>query len=177
MMTSFSAHPKAENNNSKIFMCVFFAVGAVAIILSSFIERYTWVLGLVALASITTAILMYTKYVSVDFYYDVLADDEEPIFVVRQSVGKRSVTMCRVPLADIVSIKKETKEERKNHKRASGVSLFVYAPTMFPKTSYRIFVSNRYEKSEVVLEGSDEFFAKLDELARAAREMRTDSED
>lgn len=176
MITSFSAHPKAQNKNSKIFMCIFFAVAAVAIIISSFMQRYTWILGLVALASITTAILMYTKYVSVDFYYDVLTDGEEPLLVVRQSVGKRSVTMCRVPLADIVSIKKETKEERKAHKREPGVLLFVYAPTLFPAVSYRVFVSNKYEKSEVILEGSDDFFIKLTDLSREARIIQEDSE-
>ena len=171
MITSFSAHPKAQNNRAKYLMAAFFAAAIIAVAVSYFLSAYTWILGLVALASITTAILIYTKYVSIEFYYDIIAD-EEPIFVVRQQVGKRTVTLCRVPLEDIVSITKETREERKSHKREAGVSLYVYAPTMSPETSYRILVSNRYERSEVVLEGTDEFF---DVLVKYSAEARANS--
>lgn len=179
MISSFSAHPKAQNKNSKIIMVAFLILAAIAIVVSMLMKKYTWVASMVALASITTAILMYTKYVSVTFFYDILADDgdDEPVFVVRQRIGKRDVTMCRVPLADIISIKKETKAERKAHKKPSGVNLFVYAPTLSPDVSYRIFVSNRYEKSEVVLEGSDEFFDMLKRYAEEAREIRASLEE
>ena len=132
---------------------------------------------MVMLASLTTAIFIYTKYVSVDFYYDVIVDEvEEPLLVVRQQIGKRTVTLCRVPLADIVSVTKETKEERRAHKRERGVGLYLYSPTLSPDVSYRIFVSNRYERSEVVLEGSDEFFSKIKELSAEARALRMDEE-
>ena len=159
-------------------MAVFFVLAFIALIVSMLMTSYTWVAGMVVLASLTTAILIYTKYVTVDFYYDVITDDgEEPLLVVRQQVGKRSVTLCRVPLADIVSIKKETKEERKSHVRERGVGLYVYSPTLSPGTSYRLLVSNRYERSEVVLEGSDEFFSKMQELAIESRRIRAAEED
>ena len=173
MISSFSAHPKAQNKNAKIFMAAFFVLAFIALIVSMLMTSYTWVAGMVVLASLTTAILIYTKYVTVDFYYDVITDDvDEPLLVVRQQVGKRSVTLCRVPLADIMTVTKETKEERKNHKRERGVGLYVYSPTLSPSVSYRILVSNRYERSEVILEGSDDFFAKIKEISQEARRMR-----
>ncbi len=173
MISSFSAHPKAQNKRSRNLMIVFFVIAGIAVIVSSIMPTYSWIAGLVALGSITTAILLYTKYVSVDFYYDIIAEEgEEALLVVRQQVGKRSVTLCRVPLADIISVKKETREERRNHKRESGVGLYVYSPTMSPNVSFRIFVSNRYERSEVVMEGSDEFFGKIKEFSIEARKNR-----
>ena len=173
MISSFSAHPKAQNKNAKILMSIFFVVAFLALIVSMLMTRYTWVASMVVLASLTTAILVYTKYVSVDFYYDVITDDvDEPLLVVRQQIGKRTVTLCRVPLADIMTVTKENKEERKSHKREHGVGLYVYSPTLSPSVSYRIFVSNRYERSEVILEGSDDFFAKIKELSQEARRMR-----
>ena len=178
MISSFSAHPKAQNKNAKILMSVFFVVAFIALIVSMFMIRYTWVAGMVVLASLTTAILIYTKYVTVDFYYDVITDDiDEPILVVRQQVGKRSVTLCRVPLADIMTVTKETKEERRAHRRERGVGLYVYSPTLSPDISHRILVSNRYERSEVILEGSDEFFEKLRELSIEARRIRATDEE
>ena len=77
-----------------------------------------------------------------------------------------------MPLADIVTVTKENKEERKSHKRERGVGLYVYSPTLSPSISYRILVSNRYERSEVILEGSDDFFEKIKEISQEARRMR-----
>ena len=173
MITDFSAQPKPQNNNAKIVMWVFFALSAVAFIVSANIPIYKGVVGAVALASIVTAILMYTKYVSVKFYYDVIATGvSEPLFVVRQLVGKREVTLARIALADITEINFETKAERKAHKRDYRTNLYVYAPTLAPAVSYRMYVRSYSEKSELVLEGSDEFFKKILEFSAEAREMR-----
>lgn len=159
-------------------MGVFFALGAICFGVTFFIELYRGVVGLVALALVTTAILMYTKYVSVDFYYDILADGEDsPLFVVRQRVGKRDVTLCRIDLADIISVSRETAKERKAHKREKTTPLYVYGPTLFPETSYRITVHNRIGKSEIILEGTDEFFAKITEYSKEAKEKRSDDEE
>ncbi len=177
MIKDFSAHPKPQNNNSKIIMWVFFALGAIAAVISVIIESYRGVVGLVALALISSGILMYTKYVSVAFYYDVLGEDmDTPLFVVRQRVGKRDVTLCRVELADIISVKRETAAERKAHVREQGTAYYVYAPTLMPPVSYRMRVVNPRERAELILEGSDEFFERIIELSREARELRRDED-
>ncbi len=177
MIKDFSAHPKPQNNNAKKVMWLFFALGAVAAVLSVILESYRGIVGLVALALISSGILMYTKYVSVAFYYDILAEDmDTPLFVVRQRVGKRDVTLCRVELADIVSVKRETAAERKAQVREQGTAYYVYAPTLKPPISYRMRVANSRERAELILEGTDEFFAKILELASEARALRTDEE-
>ena len=159
-------------------MGIFFALAAVCFGVTFFISHYRGVVGLGALAFATTAILMYTKYVSVDFYYDVLADDEDsPLFVVRQRVGKRDVTLCRIDLADVISIKRETAKERKEHKREKNTALYVYGPTLFPEVSYRLTVHSRMGKSEIILEGTDEFFAKISDYSKEAKQKRAQDEE
>ena len=178
MIGDFSVQPKQSNNNAKIVMWVFFGVAAVLFGVSAAIPVYKGVVGTAGLISLVTAILMYTKYLSVVFYYDILADGlEEPLFVVRQLVGKREVTLARVALADIVDVKRETAEERRAHKRDKTTALYIYAPTLSPKVSYRMLVRSYNERSEIILEGSDEFFEKLVELAREAKEMRAEQEE
>ena len=173
MITDFSAQPKPQNNNAKILMWVFFGVSAVAFVVSAIIPIYKGVVGAICLGAIVTAILMYTKYVSVKFYYDIIATGvSEPLFVVRQLVGKREVTLARIALADITDIQHETKAERNAHKRDYTTNLYVYAPTLSPAVSYRMYVHSYTEKSELVLEGSDEFFKKILEFSAEAREMR-----
>lgn len=177
MIKDFSAHPKPQNSNAKVVMWLFFGLGAVAAVFSVALDSYRGVVGLVALALISSGILMYTKYVSVAFYYDILGEDmDTPLFVVRQRVGKRDVTLCRVELADIVSVKRETAAERKAHVREQGTAYYVYAPTLNPPVSYRMRVSNPRENAELILEGTDEFFSRVIELASEARELRIDEE-
>ena len=177
MINNFSVTPKPQNNNSKIFMYSFFVIALISVVVSFFLVRYKGVAGLVTLASLTTAILVYTKYVSVLFHYDVFSEGEdEPLFVVRQTVGKKHVTLCRVAFADITKIEKETREERRSHKTEPGTARYVYAPTMFPETSYRISVNNGREKAEIIIEGTDELRDKLLEIAKIAKEMRLSSD-
>ena len=178
MIKDFSVHPKPQNNNSKKVMWIFYALGAVAAVLSVMLESYRGVAGLVALAFISSGILMFTKYVSVAFYYDIIAEGvDTPMFIVRQRVGKRDVTLCRVDLADIVSVKRETAKERKAHVREQGTAYYVYAPTLNPPVSFRMRVNNAREHAELILEGSDEFFEMITALAAEARALRRDDED
>ena len=177
MIGDFSAQPKQSNNNAKIVMWVFFGISAVLFGVSAGIPVYKGVVGAAGLISLVTAILMYTKYISVVFYYDVIvAGVDEPLFVVRQLTGKREITLARVALADIVDIKRETATERRLHKRDKTTALYIYAPTLSPAVSYRMLVRSYTERSEIILEGSDEFFAKLIELSREAKKLRSEED-
>ena len=173
MIKELSVRPKAQNNNSKILMSVFFALAAVSLVISMLIDLYRGVVGMVAVAFLVSAILVYTKYVSISFSYDVMIDaDGEPLFLVRQFVGKREVTLCRVSLADIETINRESAAERKAHITERGVQRYVYSPTLSPAVSYRLTVANRYERSEIILEGSEEFMNLLLEYSKEARASR-----
>ena len=163
-------------------MWVFFGASALLFAASAVIKQlglgYSGVVSTAGLATLVTAILMYTKYLSVKFYYDVLVTGvDEPLFVVRQLTGKREMTLARVALADIVDIKRETADERRAHKRDKMTSLFIYAPTLSPEVSYRMTVRSYSERSEIILEGSDEFFGKLMELSREAKTMRNENDE
>ena len=178
MIRDFSVTPKAKNNNAKLLMCLFFVISLISLVVALFIDRYKGVVGMVTLASLTTAILVYTKYVAVVFHYDVRAEgEEEPLFIVRQTVGNRNVTLCRVALAGIVSVVKETKAERRAHKSTSGVVRYYYMPTIAAPESYRISVSSRYEKAEINVEISDEFAQMLTSRAKEAKEMRAEADE
>ena len=171
MIKEISARPKPQNNNSKILMSVFFALAAVAIFISLAIESYKGVVSFVGILFLVSGVLVYTKYVAVQFYYDVMITDSgEPLFIVRQLSGRREITLCRVPIAEITSVKKESAGERKAYVRRVGVSLFVYFPTLSPAISYRISVGLGSETSEVLIECTDEFASLLLEYAKEARE-------
>ncbi len=178
MFSEFSTKVKPKNNNAKIVFLITFLLSVVAFVTYFLMEQYRGFAGLFGFLLLVSAILFYTKYIAVDFYYDLTKDSEgTPIFVVRQIVGKRETTLCRISLSDIVKIEKETKKERSAHKTEHGVIKYVYAPTLFPSVSYRVTVKNRYERAELIIEGSDEYIAMLSEYAKEARENRVEEDE
>ena len=177
MINEFSVHPKPQNNYAKLFSLLAMLLAVGCIILYSVIEHYKGVVGVVAMMFITTAVLIYTKYIAVDFYYDITFDSEGiPLFVVRQIIGRRQTTLCRIELWDIESVEHQTDKERRAHKTASGVRKYTYAPTVFPKENYLI-TTGSYEKNEIVIECSQEFAELLSSYAKEAKEMRVDEEE
>ena len=178
MNRSFSARPKPANNNAKIFFALTLFLSAVAFAFYFFMDRYKGIVGTVGLFILVTAILIYTKYISPSFSYDVYPDaDDVPVFVVRQLIGKRITTLCRIELADIISVKRETRAEAKAHKTPKEYRKYVYAPTLFPPEIYRLTVNSRYEKAEIVIEISAELCELLNSLINEAKELRAASPD
>ena len=159
-------------------MGAFFVIAIISLVITLFLDKYRGVVGMITFAALVTAILIYTKYVSVTFHYDIIVEEvEEPLFVVRQTIGKRNVTLCRIAFADIVKVKKESASERRAHKSAPGVSRYSYTPTLSPSVSYRIFVSSRHEKAEIIIEGTDEMCEMLSNISVSARANRTLEDD
>ena len=178
MISEFSVHAKPKNKNAVIAFVVLLLVSALGFCVYFILDSYRGVVGLFALMILTIAILVYTKFIAPAFYYDIATDsDGIPMFVVRQIIGKRQTTLCRLDLADIVSVDYETKEERSHHKTQRGVRKYIYAPTMFPKEIYRITAKSRYESAEIIIEGSEVFANTLKDYAREARKMRAESEE
>lgn len=178
MIKEFSTQPKAQNNKARIVMTVCFLIAAVAFVTMVMASRYRGVIGLVSIGAIITGILMYTKYISVKFFYDVLVDGyDEPLLVVRQLVGKRNVTLARIYLADVTDIKHETAQQRRAHKKDKRVRLYVFGPTLSPSESYRVYTKSHLETSEILLEGSAEFFDLLRGYVAEAKELRAKIEE
>ena len=162
MIKELSVRPKPQNNNAKILMGAFFTLFAITFVVSMRIERFSGVVATASMFLLVSALLVYTKYVSVSFSYDLVnGENDEGLFVVRQTVGKRNQTLCRISLKDIAKIEKETRQQRRAHRTERGVMRYSYTPTLSPAVSYRIFVKNRYESSEIVIEGNDEFIELL----------------
>lgn len=171
----FSVTVKPQNSKSKVLMLVFLALAFLLVSVSFFLESYKGVVGVGAVLSLTTAILIYTKYVTAIFHYDIIAEGEdEPIFVVRQTVGRRNVTLARIAFRDIEKIEKETLSERRAHKSDSSVMKYAYMPTLAPEISYRITAKIGEQKSEIVIEGSDEFAEMIMNIANTAKDSYTE---
>ena len=178
MNKSFSVRPKPSNNNAKIAFGVALGISGVGFIAYYLMDRFRGIVGTVALFVLVTALLIYTKYISPSFAYDVIADgNETPLFVVRQFIGRRVTTLCRIELADITSVKHETRAERRAHRTPKDFKKYVYAPTMSADENYRLSVSNRYERAEIVIEISDELAELLCTLISEAREARVESDE
>ncbi len=178
MISEFSVHVKPQNKNSAIAFVVLLLISALGFCVYFMVDSYKGVVGLFALMILTVAILVYTKFIAPAFYYDVAIDSEGiPMFVVRQIIGKRQTTLCRLDLADIVSVDYETKKERSLHKTPRGIRKYIYAPTMFPKEIYRITAKGLYESCEIVIEGSVVFANTLRDYVIQAKKMRINSEE
>ncbi len=178
MINEISVKPKPQNKNSKIAFLLFFLASVVLIIVYFSLEKYRGLIGLGAIGFLTAAILVYTKYIAPLFFYDISFDsDGTAVFVVRRIVGKRQETLARVDLIDIYDAKIETKAERKKYKTPKGVLKYNYCPTMMPSTSCRVFMKNRYESSEVLIEVSEEFKELLLSYSTEAKEKRLAEED
>lgn len=171
MISEFSARPKPTNNNAKYAFISSLSLALAVFIFSLTLEKYKGAVGMIALVLLTFALFIYTRYIAVLYFYDITFDGEgKPIFVVRQKIGKRDSTLCRIDLYSIKKIEKETAEERKRHKTPVGYLKYVYSPTLFPSVTYRITVLSGYEKSEVIIECPDEFANTLELYAKEASE-------
>ena len=178
MINESTVRPKPQNNNSKIAFLVtmfFFLLCTAGYV---FADKYKGVIGLVAICFLTTSILFYTKYIAPVFYYDIMMDSNGvPLFVVRQIVGKRQVTLARIEIADIRDARIETREERKKYKTPGGVLKYNYGPTLNPPMACRVFMKSRHENAELLIEVSEEYKEMLISYAKIAKEMRIEDEE
>lgn len=177
MIREISVRPKPSNNKAKISFIVFMALfvfGLVAyLIMRSMQVEKSGLIGFIPLVSITVAIFFYNKYLSGKYTYQVIFDSQgTPLFLITQTVGKRISTLCRVALSEIVRIEEESYEQMKAHKTESDHRRYVYLPTLMPAKVCRITARSRYERSEIVIECSEEFAGLLSEYATEAREMQ-----
>ena len=177
MITNLSVRPTPTNNKAK-YLAIALLVGALATgILYSVMENFRGVVGLICLAFITAAIFVYTKYIAPVYNYDVVAEGNTYLFVVRQTTGKRTTTLCRIDLASIRRIDRETEADRKAHKTPTGFISYVYCPTLAPDVTYLITSQTRYERAEIRIEASDDFAALLTEYAREAKALMPDEDE
>ncbi len=178
MIREFSVKPKPGNNKAR-YLFVFCASFSFALILlSTFIPIYKGVVSLLGVASLSIALVIYTKYIAPVYYYDIIFDSEgNALFVVRQQTGKRHTTLCRISLHEITDVEKQSAAERRAHKTPTGFLKYSYFPTLNPAEAYRITTEGRYERAEILIESSEEFALLLKKYSEEARNLYTDSEE
>ncbi len=175
MIKDFYAHVKPSNNNAKNLFVGLLGAAAMIMVTYFLVDSYKGIIGLFAVGAITAAVLVYTKYIGVEYYYDITFDSAgAPVFVVRQLIGKRQSTLCRVDLFNITKVEKLSKEERAKHKTAPGYKKYVYLPTLSPESALLVTLRSANESAEIFIEAPAEFGELLLSYAREAREMRFD---
>lgn len=172
MIIDFSVKAKPSNKKAKYVFVFGIILGFAFFAASGFVPLYHGLVGLVSLVFFIVALTVYTKYISPVYYYDIFTDsDGTPLFIVRQVVGKRASTLCRIGLAEVMKLERENRETRRKHKTPSDHQRFSYLPTLDPTVSYRMITRSRYERAEILLEISDEMAEKIREYSALAREL------
>ncbi len=128
---------------------IFFAV-------SMMLTNYKGVFATVAMAFIVGAIFIYTKYMAAKYYYDITeGNDGVPLFVVRQTVGKKSTTLCRIEVGTIKSVDRFSRSD-KREKPEPGTVRYRYLPTLMPDSYCCLKIVSPYERAEVIIEATEE---------------------
>ena len=181
MITEQSLKLKPTNCKAKVTFWTLLGLSGVSVVFYLVMTTLSLpkkgLVGLLAIGLITAATLVYTKYLSPVYYYDITHDsDSTPVFVVRQIIGKRQSTLCRISLADVTDIKTESREQRRAHKTPYSHKKYVYIPTLIPERVIRLTVSSYSEKAEILIEAPDAYARMLEEYAALARVYREERE-
>lgn len=170
MINEFSVKAKSTNKKA-LYAFIIILVSSIVIFAVSFvIDKYSGIVGNVGLITLAVSVLIYTKYVSPTYYYDVMTEEGgSPSLVIRMMNGKRQTTLCRIYLSDIRKIDSESAKERRAHKAEKGVMVYSYVPTLLPEQTYRIYSRSRYERSEIIVEITDEMAMLLSRCVAEAQ--------
>ena len=181
MINELQLRLKPTNNKAKVAFSVFGACALIAFLTYYFMRgegiSKASLVGLLGLVLLTVSLTFYTKYMSSVYYYEIMRDSVgTPLFLVKQAVGKRVSTLCRIALYEIKNIERTTPEERKGRKTPSDHRKYNYVPTFMPDVTYRLTTASRYEKAEIYIEISDEFSETLKLYVSEAQALASDDE-
>lgn len=170
MIREFSIKAKPSNGKARtlFILCMLLAFGLVMI--SAIIDSYKGIVSMAAVAFLSLAIVIYTKYLASTYFYDITFDSEgTPLLVVRQQTGKRHTTLCRIALFEITKIEQENAKQRREHKTPFDTKKYTYLPSLNPDLSYRITAWGKYEKAEILIEVSEEIASMLSTYSTEAK--------
>ena len=175
MINDLSVRPKAQNKRADRIFYTLLLVAFAFVFASSMAERYRGVISLGAVISIVVALVIYNRYMSGQYSYEVMASSvDTPLFIVRRTVGKKATTLFNAELRTMVSVDVIAEGD------GAGISRecrsYNFCPTLGAVRRARITFKTRYEKTVVLIEGSDEFFSTLSQYAAEARELFGDEE-
>ena len=177
MIREFSTVAKPTNKKAHMAFAALASIAIALILTSMLIDVYRGIVSLLGVAAFAAALIIYSRYVSSLYYYDITFDSEgTALFVVRQLIGKRETTLCRIALYEIKKIESESPKQAREHRTPMGFKKYSYLPTLMPDLSYRITSVSRYEKSEIIIEASEEYINLLRAYAAEARDNYIEEE-
>ena len=172
MIREFSVKPKPSNNKARLAFVACMSLSFLFILISTLMDSYKGIVSLLGVTLLICATVLYTKYISPVWFYDITFDsDGSAVLVVRQQIGKRHTTLCRIGLSEILKVEKESANDRHSHRTPSGYTKYSYMPTLDPKESYRLTTSSRYERAEILIESSEGFADLLAAYSAEARKL------
>ena len=180
MISEFSARVKPTNKKARTVVNVSLLSSLLCLVCYMLVDKYRGFVGLGIVGFIATAVFFYTKYMAVEYLYDITFDGEQnPLFVIRQRIGKRYSTLCRIDLWSLKKVEKKSREEMKGYRADSGVVKYVYSPTFMPDSVHLLTVRSHSEHADIIIEAPDEFAEYLRAAAKEASEYKqiADEED
>ena len=199
-MNEILIKPKAQNEKGKRVFLLSLVACAVTFLLSLILPKYAGIVQLVSLILLCISLYFYNRYVGTTYIYELSGDGTgEALFIVRQEVGKRSTTHCRMSLANLRAARRMTKEELREYKRrrsrmkrhtlptaeeregtlgapSADVGVYFYGPTFMPETLCLLSFRGRFERADVFIECSDELLAHLLSLSDDVRALSSQEE-
>lgn len=165
----FSYRRIADKRRAFPLFFVLVGISAILVIASMITPKYSGLISLASICTMTASVMMYIRYIVSDYTYSVRAGDNNRSFLIfTKVVGKRQSMIGCVPLYAIKSIEKLTKDELKKEKVEKGTHKYNFAPTFSPDEVYVIKAETSELKYYVVIEGTDELQERLLEYSRYA---------
>ena len=165
----FSYRRLAEKKRAMPLFFTLITISFALVAVSMFITKYSGVVSLGAIGTLTAAMLVYIRYIISDYTYSVREGELNQAYLIfTKIVGKRQSMMGCIPLYAIKSIEKLTKSELKKQKVEPVTHKYNFAPTFSPDIVYVIKAETRTAKYHVVIEGTEELRARLLEYASYA---------
>ena len=169
-MQEFSVKLTPSNNKARTAFIATLASAFLLFALSMLMPLYRGLISLGGMICLVAALTFYTRYISPIYYYDFTDDGHGTgLFVVRQMVGKRQSTLCRIAFGEIKKVERVTQKSAKAHKTPAGYRKYSYMPTLAPEFYYRLTIENSYEKAEILIEVSDELAERSESYAKDQR--------
>ncbi len=176
-ISEFKFTPKADKKQVFPMLFLALAVGGVLVILSVSSPLYKGVISFFAAISLTAAVYYYTRYIAETTSYSVIINsNNEPMFLVNKTVGKRSNLAFMTHVSGIVSIQKFTKSGENKYIRDSQTRKYNFTVTYGLNEFYVLKSKSNSESCEVLLECTDEVARRLLEYAEIAKLIAEESE-
>ena len=157
--------PQRTNNKAQSLILLFF-IGAAALFFMSALLKgmpFVWAVQLIAILLLVAGVFIVTRYITKAFIYNIdIIDGQADLSVTEvSSGGRRQITVCRIGLASIRSVKlSEGGDETVALLRKERKKMFDYRPDINPEKSI-LLVSDEGGDEILILLAYDEELLRI----------------